>query len=135
MLSEAVIARLLEAAQQAREAAYAPYSGFRVGAAVLTASGRVYCGCNIENASFGATVCAERVAVFTAVAAGDRNPQALAVVADTPEPITPCGLCRQVLAEFNPACVILMANLHRQLRQASLAELLPQPFYTRDLCR
>lgn len=133
-VSEALIEQLLAAARQAREAAYAPYSGFKVGAAVLAASGRIYPGCNIENASFGATVCAERVAVFTAVAAGDQQVQALALVADTPEPITPCGLCRQVLAEFNPACLILMANLTRSVRRASLADLLPQPFYIRDLC-
>jgi cytidine deaminase len=97
MLDEGVRQRLLDQARRAREAAYAPYSHFRVGAAVLTAAGEIFSGCNIENASLGATICAERVAILAAVAAGCRDLTALAVVADTPDPVAPCGLCRQVL--------------------------------------
>ena len=104
MLDETVQQQLLDQARRARETAYAPYSNFKVGAAVLTAAGEIFSGCNIENASLGATICAERVAILTAVAAGHRDLTALAVVADTPDPVAPCGLCRQVLAEFSPDC-------------------------------
>lgn len=122
------ILNLLAAARQAREAAYAPYSGFKVGAAVLTADGHIFTGCNIENASFGATVCAERVAIFTAVAAGQRQIKALAVIADTPQPVSPCGLCRQVLAEFSPDCQVIMANLAGEYQILTLEQLLPSAF-------
>jgi cytidine deaminase len=128
MPPEAQMQQLLDAARQAREAAYAPYSNFQVGAAVLTPAGEIFSGCNIENASFGATICAERVAIFQAVAAGRRGFTVLAVVADTPEPVAPCGLCRQVLAEFSPNCRVVMANLKGQWRLAELQELLPLPF-------
>ena len=128
MLDESLRQQLLAAARRAREAAYAPYSDFTVGAAVLTATGEIFSGCNVENASLGATMCAERVAICTAVAAGWRNFTALAVVADTPEPVAPCGLCRQVLAEFSPDCQVLMANLAGQWRLADLQELFPLAF-------
>jgi len=128
MLDESLRQQLLAAARRAREAAYAPYSNFTVGAAVLTATGEIFSGCNVENASLGATMCAERVAICTAVAAGWRNFTALAVVADTPEPVAPCGLCRQVLAEFSPDCQVLMANLAGQWRLADLQELFPLAF-------
>jgi cytidine deaminase len=128
MLDESRRQQLLAAARRAREAAYAPYSHFPVGAAVLTATGEIFSGCNLENASLGATMCAERVAIFTAVAAGWRRFTALAVIADTPEPVTPCGLCRQVLAEFSPDCQVLMANLAGQWRLVNLQELFPLAF-------
>ncbi len=128
MLDEAVRQQLLDQARRAREHAYAPYSRFTVGAAVLTATGQIFSGCNIENASLGATICAERVAIFRAVAAGHRDLTALAVIADTPEPVAPCGLCRQVLAEFNPDCLVLMANTAGRTRLANLKELLPLAF-------
>jgi len=128
MLDETVRQQLLDQARRAREAAYAPYSSFTVGAAVLTAAGEIFSGCNIENASLGATICAERVAIFRAVAAGWRDLTALAVIADTPEPVAPCGLCRQVLAEFNPNCLVLMANIAGSIRLANLKELLPLAF-------
>ena len=128
MLDETVQHQLLDRARRAREAAYAPYSNFKVGAAVLTAAGEIFSGCNIENASLGATICAERVAILTAVAAGARDLTALAVIADTPDPVAPCGLCRQVLAEFSPDCRVVMANTAGRIRLANLKELLPLAF-------
>jgi cytidine deaminase len=129
MLDEELIQKLLDQARQVREAAYAPYSNFKVGAAVLTKSGRIFTGCNIENASFGATICAERVAIFAAVAAGQRQIKALAVIADTPRPVAPCGLCRQVLQEFgSDDCHVIMANLKGEYRQLTMAQLLPFAF-------
>lgn len=118
---------LLDAARVAREQAYAPYSRFAVGAALRTKSGRVFTGCNVENLSFGLTLCAERVAVFSAVSAGEREFEALAVVADSREPVTPCGACRQVLAEFSPALPVCSANLEGAVFESSIAELLPRP--------
>jgi cytidine deaminase len=128
MLDEDVRQQLLDRARRAREHAYAPYSRFTVGAAVLTATGEIFSGCNIENASLGATICAERVAIFTAVAAGCLDLTALMVIADTPDPVAPCGLCRQVLAEFSPNCRVLMANTAGRIRLANLQELLPLAF-------
>ena len=115
---------LLKAAWQAREAAYAPYSNFAVGAAVLAKDGRIFLGCNVENISYGLTNCAERVAIGAAVAAGVREFLGVAVVADTGVPISPCGACRQVLAEFGVPRVML-ANRNERI-EFSLAELLPR---------
>ena len=115
---------LIKAAWQAREKAYAPYSNFAVGAALLAADGRVFPGCNVENISYGLTNCAERVAIGAAVAAGVTKFSAVAVVADTGVPISPCGACRQVLAEFGVPVVIL-ANRQGSL-EFSLDELLPR---------
>ncbi len=128
MLNDAVRQQLLDQARQARERAYAPYSHFRVGAAALTTTGKIFSGCNIENASYGATICAERVAIFAAVAAGCRDLTSLAVITDTPEPAAPCGLCRQVLAEFNPDCLVIMGTTSGLWRLANLKELLPLAF-------
>ena len=118
---------LLNAALSARERAYAPYSKFLVGAAVLAKSGRIYTGCNIENASYGLTVCAERNALFSAVGAGEREFTALCVVGDTEAPISPCGACRQVMAEFKVPCIIL-ANLKGDVKEYTSEELLPYGF-------
>ena len=115
---------LVDAAWKVRELAYAPYSNFAVGAALLAADGRVFTGCNVENISYGLTNCAERVAIGAAVAAGVREFLAVAVVADTGVPISPCGACRQVLAEFSVPRVIL-ANRTQRL-EFSLEELLPR---------
>lgn len=115
---------LVMAAWAAREAAYAPYSNFKVGAALLAVDGRVFRGCNVENISYGLTNCAERVAVGAAVAAGVREFLAVAVVADTGVPISPCGACRQVLAEFQVP-KILLAN-REELVEFTLEELLPR---------
>ena len=114
---------LIEAAWQVRERAHAPYSKFHVGAALL-ADGQVFTGCNVENLSYGLTNCAERVAVGTAVAAGLRNFEAVAVVADTAVPISPCGACRQVLAEFGDPLVCLANRSERLVFR--LSELLPR---------
>ena len=122
MSNEALIAL----ARAVREKAYAPYSHFAVGAAIRTRSGRVYCGCNVENLSFGLTICAERAAVFAAVAAGEKEFEAIAVVADSVQPVTPCGACRQVLAEFSSKLQICSENLQGQRYEATIAELLPR---------
>ena len=118
---------LLNAALSARERAYAPYSKFMVGAAVMANSGKIYTGCNIENASYGLTVCAERNALFSAVGAGEREFTALCVVGDTEAPISPCGACRQVMAEFKVPRIIL-ANLKGDVKEYTLEELLPYGF-------
>ena len=115
---------LVDAAWQAREKAYAPYSNFQVGAALLTADGRVFSGCNVENISYGLTNCAERVAIGAAVAAGVRKFAAVAVVADTGVPISPCGACRQVLAEFGVP-IVMLANRTERV-EFRLEELLPR---------
>ena len=118
---------LVEAAKKAREFSYSPYSKFRVGAAVLTRSGKVYGGCNIENASFGITNCAERTAIFKAVSEGAREIDTIAIIADSDGPCSPCGACRQAMAEFKVKRVI-MANLKGEVKAVSLAELLPYSF-------
>ena len=116
--------KLVETAWHARDHAYAPYSNFQVGAALLSADGRIFSGCNVENISYGLTNCAERVAIGAAVAAGVREFLAVAVVADTGVPISPCGACRQVLAEFGVPRVML-AN-RRTREEFSLEQLLPR---------
>jgi cytidine deaminase len=119
---------LVTVARAARRRAYAPFSKFRVGAALLAASGKVYRGCNIENASYGLTICAERVAFFNAVAAGEKRFVAIAVVSDGAA--TPCGACRQVMAEFAPKLKILVADSERRgpAKAFLLDELLPSRF-------
>ncbi len=123
---------LIAAARAARENAYAPYSHFRVGAAVLTADGQVFTGCNVENASYGLTICAERAAICTAVTAGARQIIAVAVVAGDKAPTAPCGACRQVLAEFGLAMQVVLASADPALPlfHTTLAELLPHAFIT-----
>ncbi|MGE5529297.1 MAG: cytidine deaminase [Patescibacteria group bacterium] len=118
---------LLALAESAKEAAYVPYSGYRVGAALLAVSGEVYTGCNIENASYPVTICAERVAAAKAVSAGERRFTALAVAADGPEPASPCGLCRQFLAEFGSDLIVITAA-GGEVRRAVLGDLLPNAF-------
>lgn len=120
--------KLLQEAQAVRERAYVPHSGFKVGAALLTKSGRIITGCNFENASLGATICAERAAVGSALSSGEREWVALAVIADYPEPVTPCGICRQVLAEFAPDMPVIMANLQGERTTMTVRELLPGIF-------
>ncbi len=121
-------AELIAQARAARAFAYAPYSNFAVGAAVLTADGRVFTGCNIENTSYGLTMCAERVALFKAISEGVREFRRLALVADTEVLISPCGACRQVLWEFAPDLIIISANYAGEVRVQLLRALLPEPF-------
>ncbi|MGZ5564074.1 MAG: cytidine deaminase [Chthoniobacterales bacterium] len=116
---------LLTNAEHARKKAYAPYSNFQVGAALLTESGAQFAGCNVENLSFGLTMCAERVAVGSAVSSGDTKFKLLALVSDSNEPVVPCGACRQVLAEFNPSLRIISRNLQGRVAEFELATLLP----------
>jgi len=117
---------LLSAAKQARARAYAPYSRFAVGAALLTKTGQVFTGCNVENLSFGLTICAERNAVFAAVAAGEREFVKIGIVADSKSPVTPCGACRQVLAEFCDDIEIACSNMEGRRFDSTLVALLPR---------
>ncbi|MBV8354047.1 MAG: cytidine deaminase [Candidatus Eremiobacteraeota bacterium] len=120
----AAAAELLAAARRARDHAYAPYSGYKVGAAVLTGAGEIVAGANVENAAFPLSICAERSAVAAAVAGGARTFEAIAIVADDGAATTPCGGCRQVLLEFGPELVVIRENRP----ETSLRELLPDPF-------
>jgi cytidine deaminase len=122
-------------AAAARERAYCPYSGFPVGAAALTASGRVFPGCNVENAAYAATICAERAALLGAYAAGEREIVALAVIADTAGPASPCGTCRQVIHELVPHCTVVLANTRGDTHVTTPQELLPGGFTGEDLPR
>ncbi len=131
MVDQATIDRLVEAARHARRCAYAPYSHFAVGAAVLTRSGKVVTGCNIENASFGLTVCAERVAIWKAVSEGETEFLAIAVATSIDG--SPCGACRQVMAEFALDMPVIIADLQKVHRIATVAELLPGAFTPDDL--
>ena len=119
--------QLLEKAREARARAYAPFSTFPVGAALLTRTGRVFSGCNVENISFGLTICAERAAVFSAVAAGEREFERMAIVAQSHTPLVPCGACRQVLAEFAPQLRIISGGIDGNATvEMRLDELLPR---------
>ena len=117
---------LIDAAKKVRERAHAPYSKFPVGAALLTKSGQIFEGCNVENISLRLTMCAEEVAVGSAVAKGEKDFVAIAVVADSKEPVMPCGGCRQLLAEFNPDIEVISATPDGRIQTLSLGELLPR---------
>jgi cytidine deaminase len=119
------IEKLIKHAQQAARFAYAPYSKFKVGAAILTDKGKIYTGANIENASYGLTICAERVALFKAVSEGAKQLKTIAIYTNTKEFTAPCGACRQVLAEFNPHMYIVLINRKGAIKQFSLSALLP----------
>lgn len=120
--------RLVEAALAARENAYAPFSKFKVGAAIEDAAGRIHTGCNVENATYGLTVCAERVAVLKAVSEGAREFRRVVVAADTDVLTPPCGACRQILWEFCGDVEIVLANPRGKLETFRMKELLPRPF-------
>lgn len=124
---------LVQAALQARQDAFAPYSNFLVGAALKLAGGEIYTGCNIESASYGLTICAERVAIFKAVSDGHREFRALCVAADSPELTAPCGACRQIIWEFCGDIPVLMTNLEGERLFLRMSEMLPRAFDRRKL--
>lgn len=121
--------RLIREARRAENNAYAPYSGFKVGAALLCGDNSIYRGCNVENASYGATVCAERNALFAAVADGQRDFKALAVVCSGEDFAYPCGICRQVISELAGGARIILENSRNEIKEYDIEELLPDSFY------
>ena len=125
--------RLIKEAEKARKRAYTPYSKFKVGAAILTSDGKIFTGCNIENASFGLTVCAERVAILKAISEGSTEFEAIAIIGDTDQPCSPCGACRQVVSEFGEKIKIIMSNLKGDIKIKKIGELLPEAFSKNDL--
>ncbi|MEF8873530.1 MAG: cytidine deaminase [Candidatus Thermoplasmatota archaeon] len=124
--------KLIEKAKEARKNAYAPYSEFKVGAAVLTLDGEIYTGCNVENSSYGLSICAERVAIFNAVSDGKRDLEAVAVIADTQEVVAPCGACRQVIFELNENMDVIMADMSGNRSIKSIDELLVNGFSLKE---
>jgi len=116
---------LIKEAKKVRGNAYAPYSRFKVGAAILTGTGKVFAGVNVENASYGLTICAERAAIFAAVAAGETEVVSVAITTDGPEPTLPCGACRQVLSEFGESMQVIASTVDGKMQQFDLKELLP----------
>ena len=124
---------LIAVANASRRRAYAPYSRFRVGAAIEATSGRVYTGCNIENSSYGLTICAERTAIFKAISEGERNFRAIAIVADDSDFTPPCGACRQVLFDLAGNIDIIMTNAKGRIRVTKLKNLLPMAFDSKHL--
>ena len=124
---------LIKKAVEAKEFAYVPYSSFRVGSAVLTEDGRIYTGCNIENASYGATNCAERTAIFKAVSEGAVTLKAIAITSDEEDFIYPCGICRQVIKEFGDDVDVILINKHGHTKTSTIKELLPQSFSKENL--
>lgn len=124
---------LVSIAMKAKENAYVPYSKFRVGAALLTMDGKVYTGCNVENASYGATNCAERTAVFKAVSEGYKEFEAIAINTDTNHPAFPCGICRQVMAEFSKDLKIYVSDRNGNYQEYSIEQLMPGAFTNEDM--
>ena len=125
---------MIAEALKAREFAYVPYSKFKVGAALLTEDGKVYKGCNIENAAYSLCNCAERTALFKAYSEGEKSFKMLAVAADTPGPVSPCGACRQVISELcSPNMPVILINLNGQIKEMTVQELLPGAFSSEDL--
>ena len=123
--------QLIQEAIQAAQFAYAPYSNYQVGAALLTTDGKVYRGCNVENASYGCTICAERTAIFKAVSEGDHQFQAMAVATNNAG--SPCGACRQVMREFAPQLTVIITDFEANARYTTLADLLPDNFGPENL--
>lgn len=128
------IEQLIVAAKEAREQAYVPYSKFKVGAALVTPDGQVFGGCNIENASYGLTNCAERTAIFKAVSEGQTTFSKMVIVGETEGPISPCGACRQVIAEFcEPTMPVFLTNLNGNTQETTVNDLLPGAFTGKDM--
>ena len=132
-MSEKSLQELVEIAKTARLHSVAPFSNFLVGAAVRTAEGKIYTGCNIESASYGLTVCGERVAIWKALSEGERDFAELAIVADTESLTPPCGTCRQIIWEFAKNAKIILSNLKGETQECSIKELLPRAFDARFL--
>jgi cytidine deaminase len=132
-ISDSALRRLEKSARAAAERAYAPYSKFPVGAAALGGSGRIYTGCNVENASYGLCNCAERTAIFSAVAAGEKSVRAVTVYTPTPLPTAPCGACRQVINEFGPEALVVSICDTKSRIETRLSALLPGAFGPGDL--
>ena len=127
-LTKRLIQKMINFAKEASEKAYSPYSGYKVGASLITKNGKIFTGCNIENASFGATICAERVAIFKAISEGEKDFEILAVYVNDKNNIpSPCGICRQVMMEFSPNLKIILSNGY-EYKIYNLDELLPYPF-------
>ena len=124
---------LISAAKQARENAHAPYSNFRVGAALRAMSGRIFGGCNVENATYGLTVCAERVAIFKAISEGERGFDAISVVTDADAFTPPCGACRQLIWEFCGDVPVILADLKGKMEVIRMRDLFPKPFDSSNL--
>ena len=122
------INELINKAKNAREHSYSPYSRFKVGAALKTKNGMVFTGCNIENSSYGLSICAEREAIFKAISAGERDLDTIAIVTDSNKLITPCGACRQVMWEFSKDMTVIVANLKGEKKEFKIKELLAHPF-------
>lgn len=134
MIDKAMKDKLIETATAMLEQAYVPYSKFPVGAALLTSDGQIYSGCNIENSSYGLSNCAERTAVFKAVADGHHKFSYLVVTGNTDQPISPCGACRQVISEFAPADLpVLLTNQKGQMHETTISDLLPGAFKSADM--
>jgi cytidine deaminase len=125
--------KLISKAKEARKKAYAPYSGFKVGAALEAKNGKIYTGSNVENASYAVTCCAERTALVKAVSEGVKSFKRIAIVADTKEPCPPCGVCRQALYEFAPKLEVIMANARGKAEVVKLKDLLTHPFHSEKL--
>ncbi len=124
------IKKLLDAAQKAKENAYAPYSHFHVGAALITPGGNIYSGCNVENTSYGLTICAERNAIFKMAAEGERQISEILVIGDTEEFLPPCGACRQVIAEFSKKeTAVYMCNKNGDIKKSTVDEIIPYTFF------
>ena len=119
---------LVQKALEARKNSYSPYSQFAVGAALEAEDGTIFSGCNVENASYGLAICAERVALFKAISQGAKKFKRLAMIADHPTPVPPCGMCRQTLIEFAPDLELILANVKGKLEKLRLSDLLPKPF-------
>lgn len=128
MVNEQTIKKLIKAAKRVREHAYAPYSNFAVGAAVLCENNRIFAGCNVENVALGLSICAERSAIVKAFSEGCRSIKAIAMVTDSAKPSSPCGICRQVFYEFNPKMTVILANLDGKMIIKSAKNLLPLAF-------
>ncbi len=133
MIADDVLRRLIETAKAASRNAYCPYSGFRVGAAVLCGSGKLFPGCNVENASYGITICAERSAMATAITAGETRIDAVVIYTPTPAPTAPCGACRQALNEFGPDMECICVCDGTDVMHTRLADLLPAAFGPKNL--